>query len=50
VTGFAFEPRRAVSRLRRADPGLATVIDAAGERWRPFRTVASWYLWHTLNR
>jgi DNA-3-methyladenine glycosylase II len=22
----------------------------AGEKWRPYRTVASWYLWQTLNR
>jgi len=22
----------------------------AGEKWRPYRTVASWYLWETLNR
>ena len=22
----------------------------AGEKWRPFRTVASWYLWQTLNK
>lgn len=22
----------------------------AGERWRPYRTVACWYLWATLNR
>lgn len=21
----------------------------AGEKWRPYRTVASWYLWQTLN-
>src|SRR5215216_1276342 len=22
----------------------------AGEKWRPFRTVASWYLWQTLSK
>jgi 3-methyladenine DNA glycosylase/8-oxoguanine DNA glycosylase len=22
---------------------------AHGERWRPFRTVASWYLWRVLE-
>jgi len=22
----------------------------AGEKWRPYRTVASWYLWQTLNK
>jgi DNA-3-methyladenine glycosylase II len=26
------------------------VLEKAGEKWRPYRTVASWYLWQTLNR
>jgi DNA-3-methyladenine glycosylase II len=25
-------------------------LTKAGEKWRPFRTVASWYLWQTLNK
>jgi 3-methyladenine DNA glycosylase/8-oxoguanine DNA glycosylase len=25
-------------------------LEKAGENWRPYRTVASWYLWDTLNR
>lgn len=25
-------------------------LEKAGEKWRPFRTVASWYLWQTLNK
>ena len=25
-------------------------LEKAGEKWRPYRTVASWYLWETLNR
>jgi 3-methyladenine DNA glycosylase/8-oxoguanine DNA glycosylase len=25
-------------------------LEKAGEKWRPYRTVASWYLWDTLNR
>ncbi len=25
-------------------------LQKAGEKWRPYRTVASWYLWQTLNR
>ena len=25
-------------------------LEKAGERWRPYRTVASWYLWQTLNK
>lgn len=24
-------------------------VDAAGEKWRPYRTVASWYLWRSLE-
>jgi methylated-DNA-[protein]-cysteine S-methyltransferase len=26
-----------------------TAVAARGERWRPFRTVASWYLWRALE-
>ncbi len=25
-------------------------LKTAGAKWRPYRTVASWYLWETLNR
>jgi len=25
-------------------------LTKAGEKWRPFRTVASWYLWQSLNK
>ena len=25
-------------------------LEAHGERWRPYRTVASWYLWRALER
>jgi 3-methyladenine DNA glycosylase/8-oxoguanine DNA glycosylase len=25
-------------------------LGKAGEKWRPYRTVASWYLWQTLNK
>ena len=25
-------------------------LEKAGAKWRPYRTVASWYLWETLNR
>jgi 3-methyladenine DNA glycosylase/8-oxoguanine DNA glycosylase len=24
-------------------------LEKRGEKWRPYRTVASWYLWATLN-
>ena len=26
------------------------VLEKHGEKWRPYRTVASWYLWETLNK
>jgi DNA-3-methyladenine glycosylase II len=25
-------------------------LEKHGEKWRPYRTVASWYLWQTLNK
>src|SRR5262245_27244297 len=27
-----------------------TVIERHGERWRPYRSVASWYMWRALER
>ena len=27
-----------------------TALAAYGERWAPYRTVASWYLWRTADR
>lgn len=27
----------------------AKALEKAGERWRPYRTVASWYLWRVLD-
>jgi 3-methyladenine DNA glycosylase/8-oxoguanine DNA glycosylase len=29
-------------------PGAKT-LTALAEPWRPYRTVASWYLWHSLE-
>jgi DNA-3-methyladenine glycosylase II len=29
-------------------PAKAAMIEM-GERWRPYRTVASWYLWRSLD-
>ena len=26
------------------------LLERHGEKWRPYRTVASWYLWQTLNK
>jgi DNA-3-methyladenine glycosylase II len=30
-------------------PGKAEMIEI-GERWRPYRTIASWYLWRSLDK
>ena len=30
-------------------PPSAAEMMAAGERWRPYRTVASWYLWRVID-
>ncbi|MFZ5783406.1 MAG: DNA-3-methyladenine glycosylase family protein [Pseudomonadota bacterium] len=37
----------AAFRKRKLPTGEA--LARAGEKWRPYRTVASWYLWQTLN-
>jgi 3-methyladenine DNA glycosylase/8-oxoguanine DNA glycosylase len=37
----AFRKRRVPSR---------EMLEKHGEKWRPYRTAASWYLWATLNR
>ena len=31
-------------------PPSPEALERAGEKWRPYRTVASWYLWQTLNK
>jgi len=43
--------RRGLARVtrRRALPGPADV-ERRGERWRPYRSVASWYLWRAAER
>jgi 3-methyladenine DNA glycosylase/8-oxoguanine DNA glycosylase len=33
-----------------AEPPPPRAIEADGERWRPFRTTASWYLWRALEQ
>lgn len=33
-----------------AEPATAEQLAERGERWRPYRTVASWYLWRALDR
>jgi methylated-DNA-[protein]-cysteine S-methyltransferase len=36
--------------FRTREPPTPKQVAARGERWRPFRTVASWYLWRALER
>ena len=53
--GFALTfPRRPASRRRSREtdvelPSAAEVL-ARGERWRPYRSIATWYLWRALDR
>ena len=32
-----------------ANPPTAAEMVATGERWRPYRSVASWYLWRVVD-
>jgi methylated-DNA-[protein]-cysteine S-methyltransferase len=42
--------QNAAARLYGVGDGMtAAELDAFGERWRPWRTVASWYLWQALD-
>lgn len=43
--------RKAVGRFLGRDGDLpdAKTMQAAGQRWRPYRTYASWYLWRSLE-
>jgi DNA-3-methyladenine glycosylase II len=36
--------------FRKRDLPSREALEKAGDKWRPYRTVASWYLWQTLNR
>jgi 3-methyladenine DNA glycosylase/8-oxoguanine DNA glycosylase len=36
--------------FRKRDLPSRDVLEKHGEKWRPYRTVASWYLWEMLNR
>lgn len=35
--------------FRKRELPLPAAVEARGERWRPFRTVASWYLWRAAE-
>jgi hypothetical protein len=42
--------RNAVGRLYKMNPApTAKELREFGERWRPYRSVASWYLWQSYN-
>ena len=36
--------------FRKRDLPSRELLEKHGEKWRPYRTVASWYLWQTLNK
>ena len=36
--------------FRKADLPSTAAVEERGERWRPFRTAASWYLWRASER
>lgn len=41
--------RKAMARLRRRDLPDRRVLRQIGARYRPYRTVAAWYLWRSLD-
>jgi len=49
--GFARVFPKPGTRTRYGDKELPSpaVLEARGDRWRPFRSVASWYLWRALE-
>ena len=36
--------------FRKRQPPSREMLEKHGEKWRPYRTAACWYLWDTLNR
>ncbi|MBS2018355.1 MAG: methylated-DNA--[protein]-cysteine S-methyltransferase [Deltaproteobacteria bacterium] len=42
-------PRRAWARTKDDELPTPEVVARRGERWRPFRSVASWYLWRATD-
>jgi 3-methyladenine DNA glycosylase/8-oxoguanine DNA glycosylase len=49
VDDYGLRKGYALTYARRALPTRAELA-SAGERWRPYRTVATWYLWRRLDR
>jgi len=48
VDDYSLRKAYAVAFRKRKLPS-GEALARAGEKWRPYRTVASWYLWQTLN-
>jgi 3-methyladenine DNA glycosylase/8-oxoguanine DNA glycosylase len=48
IDDYSLRKAYATAFRKRALPSRE-VLEKAGEKWRPYRTVASWYLWQTLN-
>jgi len=49
VDDFGLRNGFRVAYARRAMPS-PRALGTFGERWRPFRTVAAWYLWRASDR
>ena len=49
IDDYSLRKAYATAFRKRALPSPAALAKA-GEKWRPYRTVASWYLWQTLNK
>ena len=41
--------RKAYMKAFRRRASSPEALEKHGEKWRPYRTVASWYLWRTLD-
>jgi len=49
IDDYSLRKAYAAAFKKRALPSREA-LEKVGEKWRPYRTVASWYLWQTLNR
>jgi methylated-DNA-[protein]-cysteine S-methyltransferase len=49
VDDFGIREGYAVA-FRRREPPTRQALAQHGERWRPYRSIASWYLWRALER
>jgi len=49
IDDYSLRKAYATAFAKRALPSPAA-LEKAGQKWRPYRTVASWYLWQTLDK